>query len=151
MRLAYYSMYPKDFDSDDLVRSMEDCELGLYLRCLNHAWINDGLPADPEEIRRRFRDDPDAFSKKWERVKLCFPLSSEGKRRNPRQEKERAEAEEKYKKRVKRSKKGAKARWHSNASSMLEAMPKASLLDASASGSGSGSISRNLNLEKGEC
>jgi uncharacterized protein YdaU (DUF1376 family) len=90
--LPYYSMYPKDFDSDDAVRAMEDCELGLYIRCLNHSWINDGLPADPEEIRRRFRDPPGEFARKWKRVELCFPVAPDGKRRNPRQERERAQA-----------------------------------------------------------
>lgn len=73
MSLPYYSMYPKDFDSDDAVRAMEDCELGLYIRCLNHSWINDGLPADPEEIRRRFRDTPEEFARKWEAGGAVFP------------------------------------------------------------------------------
>ena len=92
MRLPYYSMYPKDFDTDAKVRGMEDSELGLYIRCLNHSWVNDGLPADPEEIRRAFRDTPKAFSQKWSRVETCFPLADDGRRRNPRQEKERAQA-----------------------------------------------------------
>jgi hypothetical protein len=31
-------------------------ELGLYHRCLNHSWMNDGIPADPEETVIAWRD-----------------------------------------------------------------------------------------------
>lgn len=100
-------MYPADFDVDEKVRLMEDCELGLFLRCLNHSWKNDGLPSDPEDIRRCFRDDPEQFEIKWKRVQYCFPISEDGRRRNPRQEEERLEATSKSKK----AKKSAKSRW----------------------------------------
>jgi uncharacterized protein YdaU (DUF1376 family) len=93
--LPYYPMYPRDFDTDGMVRAMEDSELGLYIRCLNYSWVNDGLPADPEEIRRAFRDTPEAFAQKWPRVEPCFPPGEDGRRRNPRLEKERAQAIEK--------------------------------------------------------
>jgi len=110
MSLPYYPMYPADFDGDVRVRVMEDCELGLYVRCLNHAWMNDGLPADPEEIRRCFRDEPTAFAKKWARVEPCFPLGEDGKRRNPRQERERASIEEKHARRVRSGKRSGQTR-----------------------------------------
>ncbi len=110
--LPYFRWFPKDFDSDDHVRSMEDCELGLYLRCLNHSWVNDGLPSEPDEIRRRFRDNEKDFDTKWKRVAPCFPISEDGRRRNPRQEKERSEVIEKGK----RARDAARKRWDANAS-----------------------------------
>lgn len=119
MSLPYYSMYPKDFDADKHVRAMEDCEIGLYIRCLNHAWINDGLPADPEEIRRLFRDNPKDFTKKWGRVEPCFPVTEDGLRRNPRQEKERREATERHAAAVAKGKLGASKR-HGSAIAQLE-------------------------------
>jgi uncharacterized protein YdaU (DUF1376 family) len=95
MNLPYFSWYPRDFETDEHVRLMDDCEIGLYVRCLNHAWLNNGLPDDPLEIRRALRDLPKDFSRKWMRVEPCFPISEDGRRRNPRQEKERAQAIEK--------------------------------------------------------
>jgi uncharacterized protein YdaU (DUF1376 family) len=130
--LPYYSMYPKDFDSDDAVRAMEDCELGLYIRCLNHSWINDGLPADPEEIRRRFRDAPEEFARKWKRVELCFPVGPDGKRRNPRQERERAQAI------AKSLKASANAKRSHNGRTAEAVQAQQSEGSARASGSGSG-------------
>jgi uncharacterized protein YdaU (DUF1376 family) len=92
MALPYYTLYPSDFETDEKIRLMEDDELGLFMRCMNHAWINDGLPQDPEEIRRALRDSPDSFQRKWARVGECFPVAEDGRRRNSRQEKERAKA-----------------------------------------------------------
>lgn len=94
--LPYYPMYPKDCDTDRNIRLMDDCQLGLFLRCLNDSWTNNGLPADPEEICRSFRDEPITFRSKWVRVEPCFPISEDGLRRNPRQEQERIKAAAKY-------------------------------------------------------
>lgn len=90
--LPYYKMYPKDFDTDGLVRAMNDEQRGFYLRCLNYSWLNDGLPADLSEIQIVMSDTKGSFSRKWPRVEPCFPIAEDGKRRNPRQEKERSKA-----------------------------------------------------------
>src|SRR4030095_10356179 len=44
--------YPKDVDTDEAVCIMEDAEYGFYCRCLNHSWINDGLPGDLEKLAK---------------------------------------------------------------------------------------------------
>lgn len=90
--LPYYSLYPKEFDADERIRSMDDAELGMFMRLLNHAWINDGLPEDPEMVRRIFRYSAEEFSQKWSVVSACFPVSGDGRRRNRRQEEERSKA-----------------------------------------------------------
>src|SRR3990167_6742471 len=87
-------MYPRDFDSDERVRLMDDAELGCYVRCLNHAWENDGLPTDLDEVRRILHYDKDTFTERWRRVGACFQVS-DGRLRNPRQERERSAASSK--------------------------------------------------------
>jgi len=136
VNLPYFSLYPKDFDTDAKVRAMEDRELGLYIRCLNYSWVNDGLPADPEEVRRAFRDTPGAFAEKWPRVEACFPVAADGRRRNPRQEKERAQAIEKSLKASANAK-----RAHSGRSASAEQMQSGRSARASESVSDSGSES----------
>lgn len=115
-QLPFYKFYPSDFDSDERTRGMDDCEIGLYIRCLNHAWLNNGLPVDPEEIERNIpgRRSSATFHKLWERVSACFVPTSDGRLVNPRQEKERQEAIGKSKK----AKASANNRWdnkHANA------------------------------------
>ena len=93
-KLPYYSLYPGDFDSDERMRSLDDCEVGLFLRCLNHAWLNNGLPDDPEEIERIIpgKRSPETFQKLWERVSKCFIRTTAGRLVNHRQEEEREKA-----------------------------------------------------------
>lgn len=89
--LPYFKMYPKDFDTDESARLMDIREAGLYLYCLNHAWINEGLPSDPEEISRALRVGRQDFNAAWPRVSKCFILRA-GRLINQRQEEERDDA-----------------------------------------------------------
>jgi uncharacterized protein YdaU (DUF1376 family) len=82
-------MYPKDFDTDENVRMLDLTETGLFVLCLNHAWINDGLPADPEDIARALKIPN--LSKIWPRVSKCFYPDGD-RLRNKRQEEERSVA-----------------------------------------------------------
>ena len=88
-RLPYFRMYPKDFDTDENVRMLDLTETGLFVLCLNHAWINDGLPADPEDIARALKIPN--LSKIWPRVSKCFYPDGD-RLRNKRQEEERSVA-----------------------------------------------------------
>lgn len=109
--LPYYTMYPQDFDCDETVRLMEDCELGMFIRMLNHSWVNDGLPGNADALRRTLRYTQSDFDSRWPAVEPCFPISTDGRRRNPRQEQERSKAIEKTNK----SKKAAASRWNADA------------------------------------
>lgn len=73
---------------------MSDQELGFFHRCLNHSWINNGLPSDLNELARAMRVKRSYITKVWPRVGRCF-YESEGKLLNKRQESERAHASEK--------------------------------------------------------
>jgi len=69
---------------------MDDREFGFYARCLNHSWINAGLPVDPAEIMRVMGRPKSYIKQVWPRVAICFELSPDGSRLvNARQEKER--------------------------------------------------------------
>ncbi len=84
-------MWVKDFDTNEAVRMLDLAELGLFLLCLNHAWINDGLPNDEESIRIMLRISRKDFKKTWEKVSRCFYLEN-SRLKNKRQEEERLEA-----------------------------------------------------------
>ena len=106
--LPYFRWFPKDAESDAKYAAMSLTELGLYHRCLNHSWMNDGLPGDPQEIARELRVPIKDFIRHWPRVSACF--AGEDRMRNPRQEQERAHARTKseqasdaVKKRIERS------------------------------------------------
>ncbi len=91
--LPYYRMWVKDFDTNEAVRLLSVPEVGLFVLCLNHAWVNDGLPADPAAIAKLLKVPIRDFGKWWPNVSLCFSPESGGTRlRNGRQEKERNEA-----------------------------------------------------------
>lgn len=78
---------------DDDYASMTDQELGFYHRCLNRSWMNDGLPADLDELARIFKQTRTYIDKLWKRVGRKFILRVGTARVfNPRQEDERSEA-----------------------------------------------------------
>ena len=89
MSLPYYPHYPKDFLTDAKASRMSLAELGLYLLCLDYSWINDGLPADEEEVQKTVRISRRNFQSAFSAVEPCFPIGADGRRRNPRQERER--------------------------------------------------------------
>ena len=91
--LPYYKMWVKDFDTDENVRLMDVREAGLFLWCMNHAWTNNGLPANEADVGRLFKLSVRDFKAAWPRVSLAFPISEDGRRRNHRQEEEREKAQ----------------------------------------------------------
>ena len=64
--------YPKDCDTDERVRAMNDQEFGFYMRCLNHAWMNRSIPADLDQLARVLGRSPAYVRRVWERVGPCF-------------------------------------------------------------------------------
>ncbi len=75
-RLPYFKWYPADADTDENFRAMDDADIGFYIRCLNHAWMNGGIPADPKERARVLRTRLDVANKRWERVGKSFVSST---------------------------------------------------------------------------
>ena len=100
MALPYYQMYPKDFNGAEEVKMMSLAGVGLYILCVNHAWIENGIPSDPEMLTvalgltgRKARD----ARKIWvNEVSPKFPIVLPGGRvTNTRVERERRKAERK--------------------------------------------------------
>lgn len=88
-KLPYFCWYPADFDVDENVKLMNIEEIGLYAVCLNHAWVNGSLPADPLEIARAMKVPKAQFLRIWPRVAPCFTAREDGRWVNSRQEAER--------------------------------------------------------------
>lgn len=85
-----YQWFPKDALTDQAMLRMSNEVEGLYRRLLDHAWLEDGLPSDAEQIfplskcgtRRK-------FDQLWMQIAPLLPTGSDGRRRSPRQEQER--------------------------------------------------------------
>lgn len=80
------------FWGDDFMASTvgwSAAERGAYLILLWAAWQGDGLPAESERV---FRIDADIRAA-WPLLESKFPLGPDGRRRNARQESERAKAD----------------------------------------------------------
>lgn len=70
--LPYFKWYPADWDSDEWFRGLTDSEVGFYLRCLNHAWRNGGIPADHKERCRALRIHPKTDQAAFKKVSRQF-------------------------------------------------------------------------------
>ncbi len=76
---------------------MSDEELGFYHRCLNFAWINNGIPADPGARARALRRNRHQADARWT-TRVASRFLPHGQRPgylvNARQETERLHAEQ---------------------------------------------------------
>ena len=114
---AYLKFYGSDFLNSTASWTME--ERGIYVTLLWYAWVNDGLPVDIERVDRMA---PGA-SRAWPVLEDKFPISEDGKRRNPRMERDRSPFIDTSQRMTERAVRAANARWNAsgNASSMLQA------------------------------
>lgn len=107
MKAPAWQWYPKDCDTDENVRGMDDREFGFYVRCLNHSWLNNGLPSDLSELARVMGRTRKYVDSVWKRVGRCFEPDDDGRLRNRKQESLRRRLQEYGETR----KRGANARW----------------------------------------
>jgi hypothetical protein len=87
-----FQFYPKDWETDEQVRMMDFAERGFFLTCLNHSWLNDGLPERAEDMAKLFGASRRQTEKLWAKVRICF-VFSEKRWRNTKQEVQRSESE----------------------------------------------------------
>ena len=116
-RAPWMPFWGTDFMASTLGWSVS--ERGAYMLLLWAAWEGNGLPADAERV---FRLDPDIRAA-WHVLEDKFPVAGDGRRRNPRQERERVEMIQLVERRAQRAKKAAAARW--DATSIACASPQA--------------------------
>jgi uncharacterized protein YdaU (DUF1376 family) len=105
-----FQFYPKDFLTDEAVAVMSDEELGFYFRCLCYAWLNDGLPADPDRLARVLGRTREHVSRMWQAVGCCWHIDLQRQDRlvNRRQEAQRAQ----YQSLSEERRNAANKRWH---------------------------------------
>jgi uncharacterized protein YdaU (DUF1376 family) len=121
--LAFLKFYGSDFLNATASWTME--ERGIYLTLLWYAWVNGGLPGDIDRIDRMA---PGAKAC-WAVLEGKFPISPDGMRRNPRQERDRAIMRDRSDSAAERGRKGAAQRWHSHGNSHPVAMQQPSNRD----------------------
>lgn len=104
----YYPYFYKDFDA--ATADWSCASVGAYMRLLNFAWDNDGLPDNPERLRRVCRAEQDEWEDIWIDVSPKFVPDEAGKLRNARQEETRTSVNLKYEQRVEASRIAAERR-----------------------------------------
>jgi len=83
-----FQFYPKDFLSDPNVISMRMAERGAYITLLCLCWMEQVLPADPDELARLCKIPRSIFAAMWPNLSRCFILQN-GTLVQPRLERER--------------------------------------------------------------
>lgn len=89
--LPYFRWFTARAKADEKYTSMPDRELGFFHRCLNHAWDNDGLPADLDALARAMRCPRRYLDSVWKIVGKCWYKDGD-RLRNKTQEEERSHA-----------------------------------------------------------
>lgn len=91
---AAFQFYPRDFLANSKVARMSMTERGIYITLLSYAWIDDGIPSEPEQIARLVRIPATKFGRIWAGVlSECF-VPHRGKLVNPRQERQRKDLQD---------------------------------------------------------
>lgn len=106
--LPYMRLWVDDLLSDPDVHEMDAAEFGLYMRALCIAWKKGGVAADPKRRARQLGVTPRRLERLWMEGK--WESDGNGLLFNPRQERERREAQEKHAKRVAAGRKGGQAK-----------------------------------------
>lgn len=87
---------------------------GIYVDLLCISWDKDGLPENPESLLPHLAVTKRQWERLWPEIADKWVHAEDGKLRNPRQERIRAELQEFRKHRSEAGKKGAEKRWHSH-------------------------------------
>lgn len=90
----FFRWFPADAETDENYSSLSLEELGLFHRCLNYCWLNDGLPGTTNEVAAVLRIPHGRLLKLWAKVGTMFQLTDTAKPRfvNGRLEMERKHA-----------------------------------------------------------
>lgn len=89
--LPYFRWWVARAETDETYSTLTDQELGFYHRCLNKAWLNAGLPADPDALAKLMHVSRAYLDRVWVSVGKCW-YTSGGRLYNRTQEEERSHA-----------------------------------------------------------
>lgn len=92
--LPYFKWFSADAEGDDFYISLTDAEGWTFHRCLNRAWMNDGIPADLDELGAILHKPRAYMDKVWPKLSRRWVQSPRDPEKlvNPRQEEERSVA-----------------------------------------------------------
>ena len=85
-----FQWYPKDFETDEVAACMTLAERGAYITLLGYCWLEGSIPDDLVRLARLCRCSMREMQHVWPALEPKFPLGLDGRRRNPRLERERA-------------------------------------------------------------
>lgn len=90
--LPYYQYYPAAFDLSTAEFTLS--EVGAYQRLLNHEWANGSIPGDSiKALSAILRCTASTARSVWNVVSVKFVRGEDGRWRNPKMERVRAEAD----------------------------------------------------------
>lgn len=75
-------------------RAMTPEARGIYMDLLCIGWDQEGVPSDPRILAGMVGLSPQRFKRIWAEIQSKWIQAEDGKLRNPRQERQRAELEE---------------------------------------------------------
>jgi len=105
--LPYMRLWVSDLLADLAELGLTDEEFGIYMRLLCVSWKQGGIPAAHQDRARLVSASPARLSKLWPIIECKWVSNGNGRLINPRQEREREEAQKKSA----AGKAGAEARW----------------------------------------
>lgn len=94
--LYYMPLYQKDWLSSSTVQQMSVTAEGIYFRLCLYQWEDESLPATAGRLQRLVRATDAEWAAFDEFLDECFPISEDGKRRNPRVASEREQIATKF-------------------------------------------------------
>lgn len=102
---------------------MTNAEVGIYIRLLCYAWLDEGLPTDHDELATMARESRSTFEKAWKRVGRCFEIVDD-RLVQPRLERVRAEQREYRDRQSQAGRAGAEKRWRADGDPIVSPSPK---------------------------
>lgn len=106
-----YQFYPRDYADDEAVKLMTYEQEGVYRRLLDHQWTHGGLPADVSHVALLVpKISKPKFLKLWPAIAEKFPIVN-GRRVNPRMERQRADTDAFKRRKSDAGKAGAERKW----------------------------------------
>ncbi len=158
-KLDYFPFFPKDCETDESIRLMDDAELGFWVRLMCYQWPNGSVPSDVETLLRGlYGTAPGGIPRTAAYVRKIMggPVAQrmlphptrEGRLADPRLLKEREIAETLSTGRSKNGKTGATSRWQNDDFAITESEDSKSVCHTIASVSVSVSKSKSSLMDR---
>lgn len=136
-----FQFYARDWLTDDKRSEMSIAQRGVHADLMAYQWVNGSVPGDIQSLARIVGIGVEEMQEIFAGpLAACYPVNGDGRRRNPRLERQRAELELYRKRRSHAGKLGAQVRYGQRLSSTRKVLPVANgqQKDSSASASASG-------------